>query len=242
LPFSESCKRCLSYAAEAVRFKHKQIDCRHLMLGLLKKDGMAADILEEFGITYTVLADMVNEVPTALNPVFELRHEPVRSAERASLIIHKLPPEPLQNSVAALRALVDSSLRHLEIHSDGYGDQRLKRQDWSRKEAMGHLIDWATAHHQWLATALVEPSMNAREYPQDDRVKAQHYDGCSWPDLVDTWVSLNRILIQVLTHMPDDKVNAPCRVGIEKPVPLSVLVGGYVMHNEDIMGQIVAKL
>jgi hypothetical protein len=84
--------------------------------------------------------------------------------------------------------------------------------------------------------------MNAREYPQDDRVKAQHYSDCSWPDLVDTWVSLNRILIQVLTHMPDEKVSVPCRVGIEKPVPLSVLVGGYATHNEDVMGQIVAKL
>jgi hypothetical protein len=73
-------------------------------------------------------------------------------------------------------------------------------------------------------------------------VKAQPDSVCSWPDLVDTWVSLNRILIQVLTHMPHDKVNVPCRVGIEKPVPLSVLVGGYVTHNEDVMGQIVAKL
>jgi hypothetical protein len=40
---------------------------------------------------------------------------------------------------------------------------------WSRKEAVGHSIDWAAAHQQWLARALTAPELSASGYPEDSR-------------------------------------------------------------------------
>lgn len=57
----------------------------------------------------------------------------------------------LEPSIRALENLLDNTVAHLHAYSDSYGEHRLKRkphtdQPWTRKEAFGHLIDWAMAH------------------------------------------------------------------------------------------------
>jgi hypothetical protein len=234
MPLSSDCKRALSYGAEeADKFDHKTIDPRHLMLGLLRVEGCrAASVLREIGITYEAFADMVGQQPDLERPVHRPNEE-----------FPETPAEALRNSVDALQHLVGVSIRHLhqDSHSQ-YGDQRLKRRDWTRKEAMGHLIDWATAHHQWFGSAMVEAEVIGREYPQEEHAIQRGYRECSWPDLVDAWVSLNRIIIRLLARMPDEKVTTPCRIGVEKPIPLSTLAEHYALRNEDLIGQILTKL
>jgi hypothetical protein len=234
LPLSGACKRALSYAAkEADKFHHTTIDPRHLMLGLLRSENTtAAKVLGEIGITYDAFADMVGQQPEYVErPV----HRPPRESSDAAA-------ESLRSSVTSLESLVSYATRQLQLSSDIYGTQKLKRRHWSRKEALGHLIDWAAAHHQWFGMALVEPAVTAREYPTEEHAVAKAYYDCFWVDLIDTWISLNRVIIHVLAHMPEDKAATPCHIGIEKPVPLSVLAEHYALHNEDIMGQILSKL
>ena len=134
------------------------------------------------------------------------------------------------------------TLPHLAEYSDADCDKRLKRKPWTRKEALGHLVDYASAHQQWFARALTEPRIDALSYPQDDWVAAQHYGDFSWQDLWHLWVSLNRLLIHVLTRITEEKVNTPCRIGIAAPIPLWSLATEYVLYCEDVVGQILARL
>ena len=107
---------------------------------------------------------------------------------------------------------------------------------------MGHLINLAAVHHQWLATALTEPKLTAGGYPADEWVPAQQYQDYSWPELVDLWIGMNRFLLHVLHMIPEEKINMPCRLGIEDPITLLDLVERYVRNCENILGQILARL
>lgn len=145
----------------------------------------------------------------------------------------------LASAQAALQSLVDQGAHRLDAQSDQEGDRPLKRKPWSRKQALGHLIDWASAHQQWFARALTEPKLAAAGYPADEWVSAQQYAAFPWPDLVDLWVCLNRLLIHLLSGIPEEKLNTPCHIGVAEPVSLAILIGRYVEHCEDILGQIL---
>jgi hypothetical protein len=137
---------------------------------------------------------------------------------------------------------VEGTAEHIQAYSEVYGQQRLKRKPWTRKEAFGNLIDWATVHQQWFARALTEPKVVASGYPPDDWVAAQQYGSFQWVDVVDLWVCLNRLLIHVLSQIPEDKLKIPFHIGIDKPIPLAEVIDRYVAHCEDLVGQILARL
>ncbi len=141
-----------------------------------------------------------------------------------------------------LQGLMDATLPHLTAYPDADRDKFLKRKRWTRKEALGHLVDYASSHQQWLARALAEPSIVVPSYPQDSWVSAQHYRDFSWLDLMDLWALLNRLLVHVVTRIPEEKLNTPCRIGFEEPMLLSRLITRYVDHCEDVVGQILARL
>jgi hypothetical protein len=134
--------------------------------------------------------------------------------------------------------LVASTTEHLDAYSDNDAIHRLKRKPWSRKEALGHLIDWATAHQHWLATALCEPRLGATTYPSEEWV-AQRYHDYPGKDPARLWLSANCLLIHVLEQIPEQRVNTPCRIGIAETVPPTTLITRYLEHCEDIVGQIL---
>ncbi len=80
------------------------------------------------------------------------------------------------SAVAKLKGLVAAAVENLDTYSSEYGEQRLKRKPWSRKEALGHLVDMGTAHHVWFVRVLAEPKVSVNEYPQDEWVRLEHYD------------------------------------------------------------------
>lgn len=237
LPLSHECKRSLSYAAEeAETLGDKHITSGHLTLGLLRVDGcLAADMLREHGITYEGLRQVVSEISPSIHPG---RSRTAREEEPKE----QKPTAPsLAPLLAKLQALLETTENHLERDSEA-GHGRLKRKPWSRIQALGHLVDLATAHHQWLARALTEPRLAISLYPQDEWVAAQQYQDWSWPDMVDCWVSLNRLLVHVLTVIPENKVNITCRIGIEEPTTLLKLIERYVERCEDTLEQILSRL
>jgi hypothetical protein len=82
----------------------------------------------------------------------------------------------------------------------------------------------------------------AESYRQDEWVPAQQYRHYALQDLVDLWVSLNRLLIHVLAQIPEDKLNLTCRIGVHDPIPLSKLIERYVEHCQDVVAQILSHL
>jgi hypothetical protein len=240
LPLSDASKRVLAYAVEeATGLSHDVIDTGHLLLGLMREENsMSAIVIRQQGLNSETAREIVRVSADATHR----RPQPV---ERPA-VWDDLPPvqaaaPSLMVSVLRLQELVESAFKHL-VYSDAYGEQRLKRKPWSRKEAVGHLIDWATTHHQWLARALTQPQLTASGYPMEEWVSAQHYQKLSWPALADLWVSMNNLLIHVIAVIPEEKVNTACRVGITDTIPLTKLIDQYVAYTEDIVGQILAKL
>jgi ClpA/ClpB-like protein len=233
LPLSQDARRVLALAAEeSSALGHEVIDTGHLVLGLLRIPCLATAYLQEHGVEYAGYREIVaSSYPGA--------PEPAQMPEAA-------PPQPqapsLAAPVAALITQIALAAENLETRSGYYGEQRLKRKPWTRKQAMGHLVDLATAHHQWLARALTEPKLTAAVYPNEAWVTALEYQSYSWKELVDLWVALNRLLLHVLVTVPEAKLSLTCKIGIEEPQTLLALIHRYVGECEDLIGQMLAKL
>jgi hypothetical protein len=252
LPLSHDAKRVLAIAAqESEELHHKVIDCGHLVLGLLHlENSVAVAALKQCGIDGPSYRDIViaSPVPRERNPerTRSIRQSITRAIDRPSrwdaLRVKDTAAPSLRDTVDALADLVEGTAEHIQAYSEVYGQQRLKRKPWTRKEAFGNLIDWATVHQQWFARALTEPKVVASGYPPDDWVAAQQYGSFQWVDVVDLWVCLNRLLIHVLSQIPEDKLKIPFHIGIDKPIPLAEVIDRYVAHCEDLVGQILARL
>lgn len=215
IPLTQDSRRALQYAAdESDALQHSHIGCCHLLLGLLRVETSAAAVLlREFGITYASYRAEVAE------------SEPVPPPARA-------PASPLAKAKVDLRRLLGSIMQLKDA-----GGQPL-RTGWTRKEALGHLVDWAAAHQQWFARALTEPRLTAVGYPEDGWLSAQKYNDLPWETLVDLCYSLNHLMVHVIGCMPAEKMDTPCRIGIAEPIPLMELVHRYVAHCEDVVAQL----
>jgi len=220
IPLSQDSKRALAWAAEeSATLRHHLIDCCHLVLGLLRLEtSTAAVLLREFGIEYAGYREVVAAPPSI---------PPLPASTAAA---------PLSGAAADLQRLFWAAIQLRET-----GGQRLKRTEWTRKEALGHLIDWAAAHRQWFARALTEPKLTASGYPEDGWLSAQQYNELPWRELVDLCALLNRLIVHVIARIPEEKMDTPCRIGIAEPIPLQELVCRYVAHCEDIVGQLLMR-
>jgi hypothetical protein len=223
LPLSQDSKKALHHAAEeSEALRHSVIDCGHLLLGILRiETSTAAVVLRDFGIEYAGYRDLVSDAPASSPP-------PASRESTAKL--------PLAKAALNLEILL-ATVRRLEEKSG----QRLKRTGWTRKDALGHLIDWAATHQQWLASALTRPMLTANGHPDDSWLSAQQYNDLPWAELVNLCVSLNSLIAHVVARIPEEKMDTPCRVGVAEPIPLQELVRLYVAHCEDIVAQLLMR-
>jgi hypothetical protein len=240
LPLSRDSQQVLMFAGEeSDKLHHNSIDTGHLVLGLLRVESLATSLLRQHGIDYESYLETV-QLPIPEKPGGAIAFEPETLPEPLDPV--QAAPLSLQPTLRRLQGLVSSSLDHLATYSDADTAKFLKRKPWTRKEAVGHLVDYAGSHQQWFARAITEPNIVVPSYPQDSWVSAQHYNDFSWLDLIDLWASLNRLLVHVLTRIPEEKLNTPCRIGVEEPMLLSRLITRYVDHCKDVVGQILARL
>lgn len=221
MPIGEGVQRALACAAEeAEAMHHKHIDAPHLALGLLRvEEGLAAKLLRKHGMVYE-------------------RYRKIVAEPQSEELLSPSPAVPL----GALQRLVDDAERRLRAYAEAYGAQKFSSNGWTRKEALGHLIDRAIVHQQWITQALLESRVNAPGYPQDDAIAVLHYADFPWEETVDLWVLLNRLLIHMLPRIPEDKLGVPCRIGAAHPVPLAKLIEAYVAHCQDFVRRILARL
>jgi len=246
VPLSRDSKLALNNACEeAEALGDRSIDTCHLVLGVMSLEtSVAVELLERHGVTLAAYREVVRNSPREFqeDTVFWLREGAVSRVRQDKPTAMAPVASTLHAPVRSLEHLLDHAVENVPPYSESYARQRLKRKPWSRKEGLGHLINLAVAHHQWFATALTEPALTIGSYPEDDWVAAQRYQDYEWPELVDLWIGLNRLLIHVLCVIPEAKLDTPCRIGIEEPIPLLALIERYVRHCENIIGQILARL
>jgi hypothetical protein len=232
LPLNAEAKRALHHAAsEATDLGDRHIDTVHLALGLLRLEtSFAAEILKRAGLDAGTVRLLRRPPPGPLR-AFEPVPEPPVIVEASALA----------ETVQRYRNLVAGATAHLSAYPEKDVVTPLRHRPWSRKEALGHLIDLATAHHQWFVRALIDPKLVAAGYPDEDWLHHQKYADHHWIDLVDAWVALNTLLIHVLARVPEKKLETPCRIGIADPISLEQLIRNYVTRSTDLLGEILAR-
>ncbi len=101
---------------------------------------------------------------------------------------------------------------------------------WSRKQVIGHLIDSASNNHQRFVRAALQGSLEFPGYDQEGCVRVQAVQEMPWPVLIALWASYNRYLAHVVANLPEEALQAPCRIGSGEPVTLQFLAEDYLRH------------
>lgn len=229
LPLSLETKRALVYASDQVK-EPDFITPKELLLGILRLEhSLAAQILRDF------------EIISLLERAKEVHEEAAPPAPEPKPARTSYASQTLAPLVERLEQLIAASESYLREIGEVDGNHVLKRTSWTKREALGHLIDWASTYHQWCARVLTEPRLSAHSYPMDEWVGAQQYQHVSWRRLVSLWLGLNRLLVHVAAGIPEEKLSVPCRVGIDPVQPFRALFERYLDHHEDLLGQILAR-
>jgi hypothetical protein len=221
MPLTDSSKRVLAFAAEeAENLGHRHLGTEHLLLGLLRDENtLACKLLRENGLDARTFRQQITEPAPA---------EVTKRTATGRLVLKSGRLGALVQTLNSLIIQSDRQLRALPA---------LKAEE--PKEALGHLIDWATTHHQWIARALFEPKLVASGYPAKEWAAVQQYRGFRWLTLVELWSCLNSLLVHILTTIPEEKLDTPCIIGSAPPVPLAQLLATYVAHCEEMMKQVL---
>src|ERR1700678_1675822 len=95
---------------------------------------------------------------------------------------------------------------------------------WSRKQVLGHLIDSASNNHQRFVRAMLQPSLDFPGYDQEGNIRVQAVQEADWVLLISLWAAYNRYLAHLIEHLPESKLDTPCRIGAGETMTLAFLV------------------
>jgi len=243
------------------------IECPHLLLGMLREYYVFRGLDQEKreAIRAGIVARLPRDQPVSTSAELPLSREAKRAlsvaaeeAERLGdagidsghLLIgitrvdpsladllrrHGIDPEQRKNEDAQVPTRPPAGPPGGPLNRLGDLILRVQTGSRGRKQAMEHLIDWATAHHQILVRALVEPNVTVSVLPDQNRVEG--YVDLPWPRLAAAWASLNMVILDLIQHMPADRLEMPVQVGAADPVPLSKIIDAYVEHCERTVRQ-----
>lgn len=109
---------------------------------------------------------------------------------------------------------------------------------WSKKEILGHLIDSASNNHQRIIRTQYE-NIPHLVYDQDQWNALNFYQQMSKQHVVDTWITYNRHLLEVIIRIPITNLQMRCNSGEKTTVSLEWLINDYLVHIEHHLKQIV---
>jgi hypothetical protein len=139
----------------------------------------------------------------------------------------------LASEIVPLRAIPDGPATAKSNRRSGDG--------WSQREELGHLIDSAVNNHARFVRAVLEPAYEGPGYEQAGWVEVHRYREIPWTEVVDAWHAHNRILVPMITAIPQAKLATPCRVGSGGPVTLAFLIDDYVLHMKHHIDQVLRR-
>jgi hypothetical protein len=245
LPLSPESKRMLALGAEEAELRnHRHVDCDHLFAGLLRLPP---------GALHGFLAERVGDPEKLLQQVRDrLQEEPVPhipSARSRPGLTMRWIADALRATPAAefardcwrLSAILERSSELSGSPSEEFGDATISGLSWTRKQALGKLIDWASQYRLWIAQALTAETLHAGAFPSDAAVLAQRYDQMRWQSVVESWLSANCLLLRAIASLPGSKTSLPCRIGSDEPVTLGQLLSRFVEMAEELIGQVSSQ-
>jgi len=111
---------------------------------------------------------------------------------------------------------------------------------WSRRQVLGHLIDSASNNHQRFVRAALQPALEFPRYDQEGCVRVEAPQEADWRLLISLWASYNRYLAHIIAQLPASKMDTVCRIGDDEPLPLQIVISGYITHLVHHLDQIGA--
>jgi len=131
---------------------------------------------------------------------------------------------------AKLARAIDEAEPRLRGVSEAESEVPVLAGGWSRKQVIGHLIDSASNNHQRIVRGMLAGELEFPGYDQSGNVRVQVVQEADWLLLVSLWASYNRYLAHVFARIPEDKLDAVCRIGDREPVTLGFLAEDYLRH------------
>jgi hypothetical protein len=107
---------------------------------------------------------------------------------------------------------------------------------WSKKELVGHLIDSAQNNIRRMVVGQYENEPHII-YNQDAWVKFNHYQECDYRALIQLFISLNRQLSSIISHMAEENKYRLCRT--ESAHILEWIARDYLLHLKHHLHQIL---
>ena len=138
----------------------------------------------------------------------------------------------------ALRAKVERVSARLRCWAEADVSRERGAGKWTRKEILGHLIDSAANNHQRFVRAQLTSPFSWPGYDQEAWVRLHQYRARPWVELVDLWVALNRQVAAVIESVPAEKLQTPCSIGNQDPMPLEWWMRDYLRHLKHHLEQI----
>ena len=111
---------------------------------------------------------------------------------------------------------------------------------WTRKQIVGHMLDSATNNRQRFVRAAIDGDYTGPSMRRSAWVAAHGYAGQRWETLLGWWEAEHEILIAVVDHIPEERLQAICMVGEDAPVTLRFLIEDYVAHQRWHLRQLPA--
>jgi hypothetical protein len=147
-------------------------------------------------------------------------------------------PQKLARSLAESVAREVSALRAI---AEDQAAKPLREGAWSPKQELGHLIDSATNNHVRFVRGSLEPEFHGPSYDGDGWVALHGYAELPWAMLLDFWERYNRLLVELVARIPEERLATSCRVGASAPVTLGFLIEDYIAHMQHHLDHILGR-
>ena len=138
------------------------------------------------------------------------------------------------------RVDLDEVHRALVSLPESLADVSWRKGGWTRKQIVGHLLDSATNNRQRFVRASTGGSYFGPNYGQDEWVAAHGYAEQTWATLLAWWETEHEILIAVVDHIAEDRLETRCTLDENAPVTLRFLIEDYVEHQRWHVKQLLA--
>ena len=113
---------------------------------------------------------------------------------------------------------------------------------WTRKQIVGHMLDSAANNRQRFVRAAIHGSFTGPDYAQAEWVAAHGYGDLPWATLVRWWEVEHEILAAAVDHIPEERLDAVCKIGDNAPVTLRFVVEDYFRHQRWHLAQLTAPV
>lgn len=140
-----------------------------------------------------------------------------------------------------LQAAIDRAWPEVRGISEEQAGRPSKKDRWTPKQELGHLIDSAANNHMRFVRASLDGEYRGPAYDQEKWVDAHGYAATPWDDLLEFWRRYNDLLVQVVRRIPDGRLTVPCFIGSYPEMTLGFVIEDYVRHMQHHLDQLLGR-